>query len=1256
MANFSIVRDNSSYVRRFSLKGRNVVFKIKPVPENENPVHWIKDAVRQIILYSVQDLQSTDKVGFTFSCDDFTNGPGWFGFRNASDVKFSDIWAVLGGIFQSNSCGLNTNTFCLNVTSVSLPSGTGNRPKKYASYAEECLMRRGIITINNKDNNCLPRAIVVSMAYVDKSLDYNKIRRDNGKIQTQKALQLLNDADITIPEQGAGISELQQFQRFLNEYQITVYAYGSKGRDIIYKGAEATKRINLLHYKNHYNVITSLTAAFSCNFFCEHCHIPYEHKVDHRCQTSCFCCHQSPACNRKKYVTCNDCNRKFKGINCFENHKKAMSDTQSLCERLKQCTLCLKLYKNDRNHICNEIFCKICYKFVEEDHLCFMPVDTKSPSLKDILFIFYDLETQLEQTSNVEISNIHKPNLCIFVQRCDSCMDNNADLVCCEKCGVRLQKLSSTQCIESFMHHILSIRKKFRKVVVIAHNGQSFDHQFLLRYVLEETVLKPKLIMRGTKIILLEISNVRFIDSINYFPMALSKLPKAFDLPSIFKKGYFPYLFNTVNNQNYIGSRPGIEYYDSDSMYEPDRLEFLQWYEKQKHNTFNMKEELESYCTNDVLILMMACLKFRKMFLEECKVCPFTEACTIASACNKVYRRNFLKPNTIGIIPRGGYRLRDNQSEVAFQWLIFEEKKRNINIKHAAKQKEVKLNGIRVDGYCEETNQIFQMHGCWYHGCVTCFPANRDKPLYNNSIETFNSRYESTLTTTNRLQNFGFEVIEMWECVFKNQVHNNKEMKHCLDSDSVLWSSPLNPRDSFYGGRTGNTVMYYKAKTGEKIRYLDICSLYPYICKTGKFPIGHPEVLIGEDCQNVNLLEIDGLIKCKILPPQSLYHPVLPIKMNNKLMFVLCRTCGEQMNPGDCSHSDNERSLISTWVVQEVVKAIEKGYKVQEIYEIWKYEVQQYDKENQVNGLFTEMMNKFIQVKQEASGWPLLCTTKDQKQQYLEQFSQSENIELVPQKIVNNPGLRSLAKLILNSFWGKLGQRENQQKVAVVHQPDELYQFLVNPAVIVSNILPINDSVLVVSYEFKEECYDILPTVNVCLAAFVTTQARLKLYNYLEQLGDRVLYYDTDSVIYVSKENEYEPPIGNCVGDMTDELVCYGENSYIQEFVSGGPKNYSFRVYTPNDDKESVVCKVKGIKLNYHASQQVNFSSIKNAVLNDSDDNAIIISSNQIRRTHDHQVLTKKESKIYRINSVKRKFLENHSSVPYGFKFLKRAE
>ena len=76
------------------------------------------------------------------------------------------------------------------------------------------------------------------------------------------------------------------------------------------------------------------------------------------------------------------------------------------------------------------------------------------------------------------------------------------------------------------------------------------------------------------------------------------------------------------------------------------------------------------------------------------------------------------------------------------------------------------------------------------------------------------------------------------------------------------------------------------------------------------------------------------------------------------------------------------------------------------------------------------------------------------------------------------------------------------------------------------------------------------PSSNPVIAAFVTAHARLQLYSYLEMLQDRVLYYDTDSVIYIERPGTCSPPTGDYLGDMTDEL----DGGHITEFVSGGPK------------------------------------------------------------------------------------------------------
>jgi len=107
----------------------------------------------------------------------------------------------------------------------------------------------------------------------------------------------------------------------------------------------------------------------------------------------------------------------------------------------------------------------------------------------------------------------------------------------------------------------------------------------------------------------------------------------------------------------------------------------------------------------------------------------------------------------------------------------------------------------------------------------------------------------------------------------------------------IVQQSPLRTRDALYGGRTEAMCLYRKARENETIQYVDVMSLYPYICKYIKFPIGHLVIHVGDACRDIEACScMEGLIRCSIVPPDKLYHPVLPYRCKSKLMFCLCRT------------------------------------------------------------------------------------------------------------------------------------------------------------------------------------------------------------------------------------------------------------------------------------------------------------------------------------------------------------------------------
>jgi len=189
-----------------------------------------------------------------------------------------------------------------------------------------------------------------------------------------------------------------------------------------------------------------------------------------------------------------------------------------------------------------------------------------------------------------------------------------------------------------------------------------------------------------------------------------------------------------------------------------------------------------------------------------------------------------------------------------------------------------------------------------------------------------------------------------------------------------------------------------------------------------------------------------------------------------------------------------------------------------------------------------------------------------------------------------------------------------------------------------------------------EEDVPSLRHTNEVIGAYVTAGARIHLYRFLDRLQERAIYCDTDSVIYIQPKDE--PSLietGDNLGDMTSELR---PSKFISEFVSGGPKNYAYRVMT-GGEVEKTVCKVRCITLNYTASKLVNFERIKDMILRSRDEPSPVINvhtEKKIKRKRKVaggglvSIVTEPEDKIYRISFFKRRRLDDHTSVPFGYK------
>ena len=101
-----------------------------------------------------------------------------------------------------------------------------------------------------------------------------------------------------------------------------------------------------------------------------------------------------------------------------------------------------------------------------------------------------------------------------------------------------------------------------------------------------------------------------------------------------------------------------------------------------------------------------------------------------------------------------------------YDWLDYIALTENKKIQHGRNGGEVRVGKYLVDGFCFETNEVFEFNGCYYHGCNECGKNNTDE-LKRKILSTENRRkeIEELLKTTIR---------SIQECQFKAWVKEEK--------------------------------------------------------------------------------------------------------------------------------------------------------------------------------------------------------------------------------------------------------------------------------------------------------------------------------------------------------------------------------------------------------------------------------------------------------------------------------------------------
>ena len=1014
---------------------------------------------------------------------------------------------------------------------------------------------------------------------------------------------------------------------------------------IVFSGVAAPRVIRLILEDGHYDGCSSFKAILGTSYFCDGCDRGFDHDTfdDHPCDgRRCPSCHD-PDCAeyaaaredggsrrfRNPDVLCELCNRTFFGDACLARHEVSRSGGKTLCNLKKKCRDCCKSFdveytpqgrRRGTPHRCGFAECIHCEKVVETaSHCCFIQKVKKSdddPKTKLVAIDQVGARATIGEAKNGKIRVERDPPLFVYADY--EAMTNEEG--CQEAVLIGYETSESEDCVmiggrdctEVFIREMdgLAVDQDGddRDVICVFHNLKGYDGMFILEYLYRQKRQVDRMVPIGAKMLSFVSDRLCFKDSVCFLPFPLAAFSVTFGLTEL-HKGFFPHAFNTEANETYRGPMPPRDAYDPDGMTPSKREEFDAWYDARvaERYVFDLAKDMRSYCESDVKLLKAGCEKFVAEFKKAAKFDPMEKSLTIASACNRYWRKCHLQSNkTVAVQPNNGWKgSRPPQSQVAREWLSFENAQlmatsptvEGDRIRHAFNGGEVRVANMLVDGFDASTRVVYEFNGCFFHGCIDCFPHQRHQVSKRCNDRSFNECFEGTLLKRRRLEAAGFVVKTMWECSWKA-----KKKKASKDSALATWLttydadvSPLEPRDAFFGGRTNAVRLHHAAdvEAGEKIFYQDVTSLYPWVNKYCCYPTGHPTIITQFD-DPTDLADYFGLVKLTILPPRGLYHPVLPIRQGGKLTFPLCRRCVEKEMPLPmhdrsylCPHTDEERRLTGTWCTPEVREAVARGYVVVTLHEVWHFPEPQ-----RKTGLFVKYVDRWLKAKTESSGYPRWAAdTFEKRLQFRDAFFAREGIRLDHDSMVKNAGRKATAKLMLNSFWGKFGENLRKNSTLQITSMADLYTVITDPLKEVTNLRIFNDEVLEVVYkEADDECVENGKT-NLFIAAFTTCHARLKLYGYLHTLQQQVLYFDTDSVIYSPREGEPALDNGDYLGDLTDELSLPGD--FIAEFTSGGPKNYGYRT-----DQGKVECKVRGFSLgSVRGQSQLNYQRLRDNVL-----------------------------------------------------------
>ncbi len=852
------------------------------------------------------------------------------------------------------------------------------------------------------------------------------------------------------------------------------------------------------------------------------------------------------------------------------------------------------------------VTCKRCNANVSLEwynkHICYMRAkELKSPLKNEKIFV-YDIESNMKE--DVRIGQEVHVGILFYMM------------------AVYDEREWWFRTVDEFMTFLLT-SDDMKGATVLAHNGGGYDHLFLVRYM-EENCMAHRTIPRPNsthKYLRVDIQmkenndNITLLDFFSLVPDSLRNIAKAFKLPTL--KGDFPHKFSTPEHMEYEGPLPKIthpkDWYGlEDCRTEKEKKDSLEYWTSQSEKycychghecvcakpKWNYYNELKSYCRVDVVVLKEAVKRYRDEMLSISGGSDFNwEANPIDPLRYMTQSQIALALFTKGKHTRDVYvsheKIRASFRPNQIHWMEDLMKgDSNLRIQHAGNSRREWFDTYTqsyVDGYCPRTRTMYEYFDCRHDACPRCFKKEIDSgemnPERNLSWKDINEYREKRLM---KLQSNCTKVVRFWS-------HDDKEeWKERRDGHIMKM------RDFFYGGRTEVFAAFcdITKRPGWNIFYDDVCSEYPFVCSHRKMPIGVPKVFFGNkiDKERLDYRRPDryfGFARIRVTPNKNDFIAILPARIEKdgdvKLVYDLLEKEG-------------------CWHTEMIYLAQERGYVVEEI-----YEVIHWDEDQCSMDLMKGYMEFFLRMKQQADGWEdlgegILKEYYDAKGQsnYKPDFDNLTTLEkdIVcdriyelnggmarpdPAKVDKNPVKRKIGKNNLNCLWGKLCQRGSKVQERIVHNYQEYMEIMNDPEIDPETIRMrhIHAYMFKANYTTRGVIEEDNPFLSIPIAASVTAHAQVLLMRQMVKIGqENLLYCDTDSIIFMRKDGEEEL---NSAGLGNWEREYKGET--ITQFLAIAPKCYMIKT---SDEYQSLKC--KGVRLNLKNQELLSFESLKKLV------------------------------------------------------------